>query len=71
MGRRWKQVEPSTVLAGYRVDEEVVRFDRKRLFELELVRWVAHDEVESLQEGDQGELHLLPRKWAALGCRIH
>ena len=43
-----------------------MRFDRERLLDLELVRWITHDKVEALEDGDKGELRFLPRERTTL-----
>ena len=58
--------EARSILTRERVDDKVVGLDAKRLFDLELVCGVVHDEVESLEDRDEHELHLLPCEGTAL-----
>ena len=55
-------------LARDGVNEEVLGLDGERLLELELVRGVVHDEIETLKDGDERELRFLPCERAALEC---
>ena len=48
------------------VEVEAVRFDGERLLQLEGVRWIFHPEVESLEDGSEGNDGLLPGKSTAL-----
>lgn len=48
------------------MDIEIVRLYGQRLLESEIVGGIVHDEIETLQETDQGDLYFLPCKRTAL-----
>ena len=63
---RGDREQARSILTRERVNDKVVRLDAQRLFDLELVCGVVHDEVEALEDGDEHELHLLPCEGTAL-----
>ena len=48
------------------MDEEAVRLNGQRLLHFEFVAGIVHDEIKSLEDGNERDLSLLPRKCTPL-----